>query len=67
MLQINLLAQFRLITRAEQANRLKLFNLTLNFNANDENNENKNEAENKQNNTYPSSENTDTSQAESML
>ncbi len=67
MLQINLLTQFRLIIRAEQANRLELSDLALNFNANDENNENKNEAENKQDNTYPSSENTGTSQAESML
>jgi hypothetical protein len=67
VLQIDLLTQFRLIARAEQANRLRLSDLALNFNVNDENNETENEAENKQNNTYPSSENTGTSQAESML
>ena len=43
MLQINLLTQFRLIAKIKQANRLKLSDLTLNFNANNENNENKNE------------------------
>ena len=47
VLQIDLLVQFRLIARAEQAKRLGKSDLVRNFNANNENIGNKNEAENK--------------------
>ena len=47
MLQTDLLAQFRLIAKAKQAKRLKLSDLVLNINANNDHIENENEAENK--------------------
>jgi ribonuclease HI len=65
VLQTDLLAQFRLIARAEHAKRLGLSDLALDINANNDHIENENEAENEQDNAYPSLGTTGTSQAES--
>ena len=65
MLQTDLLAQFRLIARAEHAKRLGSSDLALDINANNDHIENEDEAENEQNNKYPSLRTTGTSQAES--
>ena len=65
MLQTDLLAQFRLIARAEHAKRLGLSDLALDINTNYDHIENEDEAENKQDNTYPNLGTTGTSQAES--
>ena len=65
VLQTDLLAQFRLIARAEHAKRLGLSDLALDINTNYDHIENEDEAENKQDNTYPNLGTTGTSQAES--
>ena len=65
VLQTDLLAQFRLIARAEHAKRLGPSDLALDINANNDHIENEDEAENEQDNTYPSLGTTGTSQAES--